>query len=240
MSESMEVTAIKIEKRLCAALLRQWAPSGMSVESLSDDAASEIERLRAGKKTWYVLKVEGGYELSVASDLCRHDYKACVPKVFERRVVGREAYPIPYPKWSGYVFVCVCPKAGQNYRDVLATPHAIDFVSLAFDKSECALNPSAISEEMIAGWAMDEHIDWHEATKPPSKARKCVYASGDKVRVIAIGHPYEGWEGTVKDARPGSANIYLGPNNFPVRVKEDDIMLVSVFQQRASQSNVRA
>lgn len=47
MSDEMQVTAINIEKRLCVALLRQWRPSGMSVESLAFDAAKEIERLRS-------------------------------------------------------------------------------------------------------------------------------------------------------------------------------------------------
>jgi 16S rRNA A1518/A1519 N6-dimethyltransferase RsmA/KsgA/DIM1 with predicted DNA glycosylase/AP lyase activity len=42
-----EITAIEIEKRLCAALRRQWSPAGMSVETLAGDAADEIERLRA-------------------------------------------------------------------------------------------------------------------------------------------------------------------------------------------------
>lgn len=45
-SEIPEVTAIKIEKRLCGALMRQWAPVGMSVFTLAEDAANEIERLR--------------------------------------------------------------------------------------------------------------------------------------------------------------------------------------------------
>lgn len=40
------ITAIKIEKRLCGALMRQWSPDGISVESLANDAADEIERLR--------------------------------------------------------------------------------------------------------------------------------------------------------------------------------------------------
>lgn len=45
-AEEIQVTAIKIEKRLCGALLRQWRPAGMSVETLAYDAANEIERLR--------------------------------------------------------------------------------------------------------------------------------------------------------------------------------------------------
>ena len=46
MDEIPEVTAIKIEKRLCGALMRKWAPTGMSVFTLAEDAANEIERLR--------------------------------------------------------------------------------------------------------------------------------------------------------------------------------------------------
>lgn len=45
-SEELQVTCIKIEKRLCGALMRQWSPAGMSVETLANDAAREIERLR--------------------------------------------------------------------------------------------------------------------------------------------------------------------------------------------------
>jgi hypothetical protein len=40
-------TAIQIEKRLCAALGREWRPAGISVESLANEAADEIGRLRA-------------------------------------------------------------------------------------------------------------------------------------------------------------------------------------------------
>lgn len=46
MDEIPEVTSIKIEKRLCGALMRQWAPIGMSVFTLAEDAANEIEQLR--------------------------------------------------------------------------------------------------------------------------------------------------------------------------------------------------
>jgi hypothetical protein len=44
--DTPEIAAIKIEKRLCGALMRSWSPSGMSVETLANDAADEIERLR--------------------------------------------------------------------------------------------------------------------------------------------------------------------------------------------------
>ncbi len=46
MDEIPEVTAMKIEKRLCGALMRQWSVTGMSVFTLAEDAANEIERLR--------------------------------------------------------------------------------------------------------------------------------------------------------------------------------------------------
>lgn len=50
-ADEIAMTAIKIEKRLCGALMRQWSPSGMSVETLANEAADEIERLRRSSLT---------------------------------------------------------------------------------------------------------------------------------------------------------------------------------------------
>lgn len=190
-----------------------------------------------GPKKWFVLKVEGGREVKVASDLCEQGYEAYVPKAFDRQVIGRQAFPIPRPKWSPYVFVAVDPVRRQSCGIVRDTLHVIDFVSLTpTDDPDVGrvLNPSEIPAAMVLGLQMDENIDWLEASKPPSRARKCSYSEGDIVRVVEIGHPYESWEGRVKDARPGSVNIELGPNHFPVRVEEDHIMLVTAFQARTA------
>ena len=56
-------TAIKIEKRLCAALGRPWSSDlGCNVWHLAHDAANEIERLRA------VLTKIAAYDDGLASD----------------------------------------------------------------------------------------------------------------------------------------------------------------------------
>ena len=44
--EVPEVTAIRIEKQLCAALNKDWRPSGMSVETLVSDACRKLDQLR--------------------------------------------------------------------------------------------------------------------------------------------------------------------------------------------------
>lgn len=188
-------------------------------------------------KKWFVLKVEGGKEIKVASDLCEQGYEAYVPKAFDRQVIGRQAFPIPRPKWPPYVFVAVDSRHRQSCGVVRDTLHVIDFVSLALTNDPQAgpvLNPSEIPAAMIQGLQMDENVDWLESAKPPSRARKCSYAEDDLVRIVAMDHPYEGWEGRVKDARPGAINVELGPNHFPVRIDEDDVMLVTAFQARTA------
>lgn len=57
--ETQVATCIKLEKRLCGALMRQWAPSGFSLETLVNDAANEIERLR---------RALSGIEVALARD----------------------------------------------------------------------------------------------------------------------------------------------------------------------------
>lgn len=185
-------------------------------------------------KRWYVLKVEGGYEVKVATDLCELKYEAYVPKAFIREVVGKSAFAIPRPKWSPYVFVAVDTARGQSCRVARETLHVIDYVSLSLDDARGYLNPSEIPETMILGLRMDEYGDWHEAQKPPSRQRKCCYAAGDLVRVVAQGHVFGGYQGIVKDARPGSVNVELGDSKFPVRLDEEDIMLVTAFQARTA------
>lgn len=180
-----------------------------------------------GPKKWFVLKVEGGREVKVASDLCEQGYEAYVPKAFDRQVIGRQAYPIPRPKWSPYVFVAIDSTLRQSCGVVRDTLHVIDFVSLALDGDGTSLNPSEIPAAMILGLQMDENIDWLEAGKPASRQRKCCYATGDLVRVVAQGHVFGGYQGVVKDSRPGSVNVELGDKKFPVRLDEEDIMLVT-------------
>ena len=40
-------TVIAIEKRLCDALGKRWSPSGMSIQTLAEEAAGEMQRMRA-------------------------------------------------------------------------------------------------------------------------------------------------------------------------------------------------
>lgn len=189
-------------------------------------------------KRWYVLKVEGGYEIKVAVDLSEHEhrYESYLARAFTREVVGKSAFAIPRPKWSPYVFVAVDTARGQSCREVLEIMHVIDFVSLTprMDDGHYTLNPTTVPESMIMGLRLDEYGDWHEAQKPPSRQRKCCYAPGDLVRVVAQGHVFGGYQGIVKDARPGSVNVELGDSKFPVRLDEEDIMLVTAFQARTA------
>lgn len=57
--DTPEITAIKIEKRLCGALMRQWTPGGMSVETLAEDASNEIEKLRRKSRQYYQMGRDG-------------------------------------------------------------------------------------------------------------------------------------------------------------------------------------
>ncbi len=47
---------IELEKLLCAALNRQWMPSGMSLVSLIEDVTQEIKHLRAAETELLDLK----------------------------------------------------------------------------------------------------------------------------------------------------------------------------------------
>lgn len=48
-TEPTEQTALMLEKNICAALGKEWRPTGMSVVTLVDELISEYERLRHGR-----------------------------------------------------------------------------------------------------------------------------------------------------------------------------------------------
>jgi hypothetical protein len=45
-TETTEQTALELEKKICAALGKEWRPTGMSIVTLVDELISEYERLR--------------------------------------------------------------------------------------------------------------------------------------------------------------------------------------------------
>jgi hypothetical protein len=67
--EQPEITAIRLEKKILAALGRQWTPGGISVESLVDEICAEIERLRSQRPH---IKFAGSYYVDANGNKVDH------------------------------------------------------------------------------------------------------------------------------------------------------------------------
>lgn len=183
-------------------------------------------------RKWYAVIVQTHMDIRFARDLGERGHEIHVQWTFSREKHGSRSFVEPRLLLSPYVWVCVddaMVKDGlrQSFDAVKQTYGYLDVVSLRLgDRDEC--HASEIPEAVVRGLRRAQIEDYEIATRRVRR-KESIWHEGDLIQVIGDGHPFMGYEGVVSQPRSSGAIVEIGPQKLPLRLDDDDMMLVKPF-----------
>lgn len=186
-------------------------------------------------RRWYAVIVQTHMDVRFARDLGERGYETHVALTYSREKYGSKSWVEAALLLSPYVWVCV--DASRRHADgrehsfdtVKQTYGYLGVVSLARD-CEGDYQANAIPEEVIRGLRLDQIEDFEAATRRVRR-KESIWQAGDQIQVIGEEHPFVGYQGVVTKSRHGSLIAELGPQKLPIRLQDDDVMLVKPFSK---------
>lgn len=180
-------------------------------------------------KKWYAVIAQTHMDVRFARDLGERGHETHLAFTYSREKYGSKSWVEAKLLLSPYVWVCVDGSRGQSFDTVKQTYGYLDVVSLSLN-GDGELNATEIPEHVIRGLRFDQIEDF-EAAMRRVRRKESIWQIGDRIQVMGDDHPFVGYEGMVTKARAGSLIAEIGPQKIPIRLQDEDVMLVRPFER---------